>query len=286
MSKKTRIYCSWMSTGQREDLHLYMLDEWRKRYAEHVELVLPDMALHQMFHDAARNSHVEEFLNSDCDMMWFLDSDVVPPPHVLDLVAFHKDKWQVAGAPYPLWITTPGKTDMAILFTAYNGVDDKSETGAPRGIYMSEVPEEGTAFVDGLATGCLFIKREVFSKLKRPWFEFKFDPTTKRIQEGEDLGFCLKMHDLGIKFFTDYSMVCKHYKRIDLLDLNNYAMRMRNHAIESYCAEVKPQIEAAYKAAYEAGRKKGRQEASIAEAPVGPPRTKSGLILPEGLQRV
>lgn len=268
-----------MSTGTREDLHIYQLDEWRKRYGEHIELVLPDMATHQMFHDSARNTHVEDFLASDCDILWFLDSDVVAPPHVLDLVVHHQDKWKIAGAPYPLWMPTPGTGEMSILFTVYNGVTKRSETGAPRGIFISEMPDSGTAFVDGLATGCLFIKREVFDKLERPWFEFKFDETTRRIQEGEDLGFALKLHDLGIQYFVDYGMVCRHYKRMDLLAMNNYSMQMRNHAIKSYCDEVKPQIEAAYRAAFEAGLKKGRE--SVSAIPSGPPKTKAGLILPD-----
>lgn len=279
---KTKIYLGWLSTGQREDLQLYQLDEWRQRYGEYVEFVLPETCTHQMFHDAARNGVVEDFLATDCDILWFLDSDVCPPPHVLDLVVHHKDKWQVAGAPYPLWMPTPGTGEFSILFTVYNGISGESKEGSPRGIFMSDVPAEGTEFVDGLATGCLFIKREVFSKLEKPYFEFKFDPKTRRIQEGEDLGFALKCHDIGIKFFVDYGMVCRHFKRVNLLDMSNYAMDMRNSAVKSYHDEVKPQIEAAYRAAYEAGIKKGRSEA----APVAPtkPKTRAGLILPEYLR--
>ena len=277
--KKTKIYLGWLSTGTREDLHIYQLDEWRQRYGEHVELVLPEMCTHQMFHDAARNSTVEDFLSTDCDILWFLDSDVCPPPHVLDLVVHHKDKWQVAGAPYPLWMPTPGTGEFSILFTVYNGISGASSDGAPRGIYMSEVPDSGTAFVDGLATGCLFIKREVFEKIEKPYFEFKFHKETRRIQEGEDLGFALKCHDQGIKFFVDYGMVCRHFKKVNLLDMNNYAMALRNSSIKLYCEQVKPEIQEAYQAAYDAGLKRGRREAALAPpTPTG--KTKSGLILP------
>lgn len=277
--KKTKIYCGWLSTGQREDIQLYQFQEWKERYGDHVELVLPEVCTHQMFHDAARNGVVEDFLATDCDILWFLDSDVSPPPHVLDLVVHHKDKWKVAGAPYPLWMPTPGTGEFSILFTVYNGISDGSKEGSQRGIFMSEVPEEGTAFVDGLATGCLFIKREVFESMKKPYFEFKFHPETRRIQEGEDLGFALKCHDLGIKFFVDYGMVCRHFKKVNLLDMNNYAMSLRNSAVLSYHDEVKPKIEEAYKAAYEAGLKKGRSE--TAKSAPSLPKTKAGLILPE-----
>ncbi len=280
--KKPKVYCAWLSTGQREDIQLYQFQEWKERYAEHLDLVLPEMCTHQMFHDCARNSAVEDFLSTDCDILWFLDSDISPPPHVLDLVAHHKDKWEVAGAPYPIWGPVPGSGELSVLFTVYNGVTSTSTSNAPRGIFMGEVPDSGTAYVDGLATGCLFIKREVFAKVGMPYFEFKFDPKTRRIQEGEDLGFALKCHDLGIKFFVDYGMVCRHFKRMNLLDVNNYAMRMRNIAVESYCAQVKPDIEAAYKAAYEAGIKRGRAEANQGNpGPSLPQKSKSGLILPD-----
>jgi hypothetical protein len=276
--KKPKVYCAWLSTGQRADIQLYQFQDWKERYSEHLELVLPEICTHIMFHDAARNNAVEDFLASDCDILWFLDSDISPPPHVLDLVAHHKDKWEVAGAPYPLWAPTPGTGELSILFTVYKGITDGSTSGGQRGIFYSELPDSGTDFVDGLATGCLFIKREVFTKIKRPYFEFKFHSETRRIQEGEDLGFALKCHDLGIKFFVDYGMVCRHFKNVNLLDLSNYAMKMRNTGIHDYCEQVKPEIEAAYKAAYEAGIKRGKQEAALS---AGPPKTKSGLILPD-----
>ncbi len=273
--KKVKVYLGWTSTGQREDLHLYLLRDLKDRYGDLVDLVLPDLCIHRIFHDRARCDVVDEFLASDCDVLWFLDSDVCPPNHILDLIAHHYDKWQVAGAPYPIANLAPGCVDMGINFTVYKGVGTDKEH---RGIYMSDLPAEGQEFVDGLATGCLFIKREVFEKLKKPWFEFKFDPETRRIIEGEDLGFALKCHDLGIQFFVDYSMVCSHHKRVNLLEMSNFAMRIRNEEIRRYVELVKPEIEAAYQAAYEAGIKKGRQEVSI------PSRPKSGLILPSNFR--
>lgn len=280
--KKVKVYLGWTSTGQREDLHLYLLRDWKERYGEMIELVLPDMCIHRIFHDRARCDVVDEFLASDCDVLWFLDSDVLPPIHVLDLIAHNYDKWQVAGAPYPIANIAPGCTDMGINFTVYKGVDRDKGNESLRGIYMSDLPAEGQEFVDGLATGCLFIKREVFAKLERPWFEFKFDKETRRITEGEDLGFALRCHDLGIKFFVDYGMVCGHNKRVNLLEMSNFAMRIRNEEIRKYVEMVKPEIEAAYQAAYQAGIRKGREEAAQSAPSI--PKTKAGLILPPQLR--
>lgn len=281
--KKVKVYLGWTSTGQREDLHMYLLRDLKDRYGEILDLVLPDLCIHRIFHDRARCDVVDEFLASDCDVLWFLDSDVCPPNHVLDLIAHHYDKWQVAGAPYPIANIAPGCSEFGINWTVYKGVDFDKSNPEVRGIYMTELPPEGTDFVDGLATGCLFIKREVFQKMQKPWFEFKFDKETRRITEGEDLGFALKCHDLGIKFFVDYGMVCGHQKRVNLLEMSNFAMRIRNEEIRRYCELVKPEIEAAYKASFEAGRKKGREEAA-AQAPTIPGRTRAGLILPDSFR--
>ncbi len=279
MTRKTKIYLGWMSTGQREDVHIYLLRDLQDRYGDLVEFVLPDLCCHRMFHDAARCAVVDEFLATDCDILWFLDSDVVPPTHIIDLVVHHQDKWQCAGAPYPVFMPVPGTGELSLCFTVYKGVETNPDG---RGIFMAETPQEGSEFVDGLATGCLFIKREVFEQISKPYFEFKFDPETRRIKEGEDLGFAMKCHDKGIKFYVDYGMVCKHFKRVCLLDMNNYAINMSNCKTIEYDKIIRSQVEEAVKASYEAGRKKGREEAAPAPSTL---KTKAGLILPNSFAR-
>lgn len=225
------------SNGTVCDFQAYMLRELADRYKDEIELVYPEQLCQRIFHDAAREGVVQDFLETDCDILWMIDSDIVPPKHVLDLITMHGDKWLCAGAPYPIFMAQPGESQRQVVITAYKLMASTSE-GKPR-IAPCAVPDEGAEFVDGLATGCLMIKREVFEKLERPYFEFKYDPITRQPTEGEDIGFCIKMHKLGIKFFTDYSMVCKHYKNnLDLLEINNYAVGLANKHIEVYKREM------------------------------------------------
>jgi hypothetical protein len=240
--KRWKVFMSLPSNGTVCDFQNYMLRDIEKRYADEIELVYPEQLCQRIFHDAARNGIVEDFLATDCDVMWSIDSDIVPPRHVLDLLTMHGDKWQVAGAPYPIFMAQPGEAQRQIVVTAYKAIAPHPESGKPR-LAPCGVPEEGAEFVDGLATGCLMVKREVFEKLEKPYFEFKYDAETRQPIEGEDIGFCLKMHKLGIKFFTDYSMVCKHYKNsLDLLELRNYARLVAHSHVEqlrgSYQAEL------------------------------------------------
>ena len=173
-----KVFLGIPSTGTRSDAQVYFLEEVKERYAGIVELVYPKQCVYRTFHDFARNAMVEEFLESDCDILWFLDSDVVPPKHVLDLIAIHGKKWEAAGAPYPIWMTPPGGTENTVIFTAYKGVVENETT---KGIGITEVPRSGTEFIDALATGCLFLKRSLLERMEKPYFEFKFDPKTRQM---------------------------------------------------------------------------------------------------------
>lgn len=271
--KKTKVYLGIMSTGDRVDGQVYRLKELAERYSDEIEMVWPDECVHYFGHDFSRNMYVEKFLESDCDVLWFLDSDVVPPQHIFDLITIHGSKWEVSGAPYPLWMPAQDG-DMAVSLTVYNGVF-KNEDGSPKSLKMAPTTNNGEEFVDGLATGCLFIKRDVFSQLERPYFQFKRNPETMAVVEGEDLGFALKLSKLGIKFFVDYSMVCRHFKRVDLLEVNNYAISFANNKLMEYDRTIRSQVEAACQAAFIKGR-----ESAMAQARPQPRVTQSGLILP------
>ena len=249
-SKKVKVYCGFPTIGSIYDFQTYCLREIEKKYKDSVELVYPRNCATRFGHDFARNAIVEEFLSSDCDILWMLDSDIAPQTHVLDLITLHGDKWQVAGAPYPVLMSQKGFVSRQITFCVYKGSNGK-------GLSPTTVPDEGTEFVDGLATGCLFIKREVFSKLSKPYFEFKHNPETREAVEGEDLGFCMKLRALGISFFVDYSMACKHMKNVCLLEMNNYALEFAKNTLANYDRQVKIQVEDAVRTAYRAGLETG-----------------------------
>ena len=232
---KTKVYCAVPTMGTVADSQTYFWREAEKLYGDRIEFIWPEQCVRRFGHDFARNSHVEEFLKSGADILFFLDSDVVPPTNVFDLVV-NNAKWNLAGAPYPVFMTPSGFERQQVLFTVYKGSNGQ-------GLGVAQVPSSGTEYVDGLATGCLFIKREVLEHMPAPWFEFKYDEKTRKMIEGEDLGFCRKARDLGYKFYVDYSMVCKHYKTVCLLEVNNYAMEYAKRTVDSYSAMIKPLIE-------------------------------------------
>lgn len=217
--RKYKIYMGLPSMGDRSDVQMYSLRDMERHYKDEVEFVYPRHWVGRIFHDYARNQIVEDFLKTDCDAIWFLDADVAPPNSAIEIVTKHFDKWEVAGCPYPLFLKPSGHDIPKIVFAVY------SELESGKGLKTKEsIPKDGLDFVDGIATGCIFIKRAVFEKLKKPYFEFKYNPESREMVEGEDIGFCHKVRALGHKFFIDYSMVCHHFKRVNLLDLNNYVI--------------------------------------------------------------
>lgn len=233
---RTKVYMGIPSVGTRSDHQCYVLREIERRYGDRIELVYPKDCVQRIFHDAARNGIVEDFLRSDCDILWFLDADIAPPVDVMELITDYGDQWDLAGLPYPVFMTTDAKADKkraVVCVYKHDGIALKA----------SEVPASGgVAFVDGLATGCMFIRKKIFQELQRPFFEFKYDPNTRAMTEGEDLGFVRKVNELGYKFFTDFGKVCGHYKTVNLLEVMNYASDYMQSYLDAYHAEVRPQI--------------------------------------------
>lgn len=266
---KTKIFLAVPTTGSIVDSQSYAIREILDNYGEHVEIIYPKQCVRRVFHDFARNMLVEEFLESDADILWFLDSDITPPQYILDLVTLHKDKWLVAGATYPVVMTPIEGQGPELVFTCYR---KNEKTG---NLAVSNVPTSGQDFVDGLATGCLFIKREVFSKLEKPYFEHRYETETRHLKEGEDLGFCRKLSNLGIKFFTDFSLVCKHQKHVDLLDMNNYAISYSNRNVLTALEVAKEEAMTAVKEAFQAGYK-----AALSAMQEQVSKPKSGLVAP------
>lgn len=253
------------STGKRHDGQCYMLRRVAERYKGRIELVYPDMFVSRIFHDHSRNMYVRQFLASNCDAIWFLDSDILPPDRVLDLVADHWEDWDCAGAPYPVWMTQEGYETKQVTYCVYRRSDDKP------GLFPAAVPlNGGLDYVDGMATGCIFIKRHVFEKLQEPYFSFFYKEDTREITRGEDLDFCQKVSDLGYKFFLDYSMVCHHYKEVSLLDVDELIQSKVQEAIDASDSQLR-QIIAKKKL-----EKMAKQQA--AERRIEVP--KSNLILP------
>lgn len=234
---KTKVFLAVPTTGTVSDSQVYFLRDLENKYKDQIEFVHPKHCVRRVFHDFARNKMVEEFLESGADIMWFLDSDVTPPQDALELITAHSDKWKVAGVVYPIFMAPNASEGPQVVFTAYTKYNGAFTA-------MPLIPDHGLAMVDGLATGCLFIKREVFTEIlpEKPYFKFTYNEEDRSMAEGEDFYFMRRLSDKGVQFFTDFSMVCKHQKNIDLLDAYNYAAGYAKKSVDAYYRALKDEL--------------------------------------------
>jgi len=143
----------------------------------------------------ARNSCVHEMLKDDYTHLFFMDSDMVFPKGTLQkLLDYDVD---IVGGFYV--------RKRAGFYPNAFQLGERVQNGKYVTEWVNEYKE-----VEGIGTGCLLIKREVFLKVKVPWFEYKWngEPNGKMITE--DLVFCDKAKDLGYKIYCDGTIKCGH----------------------------------------------------------------------------
>ena len=111
--------------------------------------------------DNARNTIVQDFLKTDCDYLWWIDDDIIPPPNTLcELVntLLLRDDIDALSAvgfcmradngnyfPYPVTL----KLDDKDKYTVYYGNDIEE--------------------VDAVGSGCVMVRRKVYKDVKRPY---------------------------------------------------------------------------------------------------------------------
>jgi GT2 family glycosyltransferase len=142
----------------------------------------------------ARESITEAFLNSkEHDALVMIDSDMTFHHQAIDRLANFNVPFITAKAfkrvpPYqPCFYT---KVDL-------------DANGKPQLQVPIQYPTNSLLEIEGSGMACAFIKREVFSKIKGPYFE----PMPGL---GEDLTFCYKLKEAGIKMYCDTGMQFGH----------------------------------------------------------------------------
>ncbi len=130
--------------------HLPNILEWSKKYS----LGLGKSTMYPIA--SARNELVDFFLKTKCTHILFLDSDTVMKKDGLPkLLSHNKD---VVSGIYALRV---GEHQIAVSACNATGENPPYKT--------ITVPETLTR-VDAVGAGCLLIKRNVFNRIKRPFF--------------------------------------------------------------------------------------------------------------------
>lgn len=156
-------------------------------------------------HDSARNYCVDQFLQTDDTHLFFIDSDVVPPVDALELLlAANVD---VVSGLYPSEWYDNG---VHRIKTRNNVFSDIREDGE-----LIEANGKGIQEIRSCGGGCLLIKRHVLEEMEAPWFKFHYDGKGQ-MNLGEDVDFCKKLKESGVKLHAHFGVQCNHVKTIIL----------------------------------------------------------------------
>lgn len=233
--KPERIMIGIPSVGKFSiDLHYFILEAMQRtlapgaRYAFAVQHVGNKRPI-----EYARNLLVGLFLKSRCDRLWFWDHDTVPDVTAWDLLGYDGDL--VAGR-YFIWNSPGPNTEPALMLSGYHRPDPE------RWSWNAVTDPKEIMDVDGAATGCMLIRREVLED-RRMWLGTEYvnmsgeacdlateraDPEwgppvfrTPRKPNGqemttEDLDFCWRAKQLGYSVKFAPGVAVGHVKEVNL----------------------------------------------------------------------
>jgi len=167
-------------------------------------------------HDYARNTAVRMFLeHKDFTHLLFIDSDIETPLDCIDrLLALNAP---IATGCYPV-TDFKGRLQWALLerdkLARYHMIDTLPQVDKPFEI-------------DACGAGCLLIQRIVFDMIQFPWFKWTEEPNGQRISE--DVFFCQKCNNVGLKVKADPTIICNHFKEVNLTSLMRQAQAILNN---------------------------------------------------------
>lgn len=156
-----------------------------------------------------RNYIVKDFLaKEDYDYLIMIDSDIIPPLNLLDLVDYQKEIISPVCFAYMNDSIVP-------LVVEYN--KDKSEGQKPFTVMPLE-GTEGLVEVDAVGTGAMIIRRDVLEKIKDQPFCNRYDEEGLKTM-GLDFSFCDKARKEGIKVHCHLDYTCSHWVKVDLKEM-------------------------------------------------------------------
>ena len=173
--------------------------------------------------DAIRNDLVKQALDSGCTHLLMMDTDQIYPDvetieklmaHDLPVVAC---KVHRRYPPFDPIMLSKKEVEYNTKRKVLLPVDDET-------IENNDLIEVGAT-----GCGCILYNTEVFFEIDEPWFEEQVGEDG--LTTGEDIGFCLKLNERGIKVYVDTTIDVKH--------LTTLAVDWATHKLYQKLKEVK-----------------------------------------------
>ena len=162
--------------------------------------------------DAQRNRQVASFLATRYERLMFVDADIVPPGDAIDRLLDH-DK------------AICGIASQSFQFDEPFAVILEADPDVPHG-YRQAQDLRGLKRLRNGAIGlaCCMIKREVFEKVKPPWFEEILIEGGLKTRDA-DFVFCEKARAAGYDVWVDCDRLTDHLVVVGLKRINELAVK-------------------------------------------------------------
>lgn len=157
----------------------------------------------------ARNQLAKRAAESDADRILWIDTDMIVPENLPDLLEDDKEKDIVTG----LYFTRRFPMRPVIYSDIYL---ERHEDGTARPVAVETCPEEMTR-IAGAGFGCVSMKRDIMCRIIEK-YPLPFSPLTGF---GEDLSFFIRAQALNIETWCDPRISCGHAGRF-VYDENVY----------------------------------------------------------------
>lgn len=142
--------------------------------------------------------------------IFYLDADTTPPFAAIERLLLHNK--DVVTAVTPIWLQ--GNLYMNV-----------QANNRPQNLFYQEMPAD-IFEIDRVGGSALLVKRNVLEKLEFPYWKIKMSETIEELLkignpmvQGSDYNFCDKIKDAGFSIYADPTILCSHYKKINLLTL-------------------------------------------------------------------
>jgi hypothetical protein len=162
---------------------------------------------HGPYLDDGRNYVVEKFMDDDCDVLLFVDSDIeFTPEQVMSLVAYQTDQPGVYGG----WYANPADSEIRPVI-----YDWKDKRFVQWSMEQTDACCENLRVVGALGCGFLSIHRDVLDAMAaayaapQPWFA---ELVVEGVHLGEDLTFALRAAQVGYPSQVLLDTRVNHYK--------------------------------------------------------------------------
>jgi hypothetical protein len=155
-------------------------------------------------HDTARNFAAKSFRETGLDWLVMIDNDMEPQSNLLDMLDRADDRMDVI-VPRFFAITNDKNGGMISLNLGWLLRDGET------------VPNPNTEWIEieKAGTGVMAVRKSVFHRLKRPYFQFSYDADGISTS-GEDVYFCAKARAAGLRIWGNNYFEADHFHTISL----------------------------------------------------------------------